>query len=181
MAQNWRRCEKCGYEALITNTAADVDGPHWPPSCPVLIYFGLGDADGMLCGGVMEIAPRPGDFAIDAKEPFQRFTVHRQVPTSGGLMQVEETIDSVHTLRRIEQDSEQRYRNGEGEPLRFRMWNQDRTNKDVGSFGTAGRIGDRAYDSGRTPQGSKKVGTKRHGPRKPKIAVAKGAGGSPLR
>jgi len=180
MAQNWRRCTLCGFTLLVTNRAADVDGPNWPPRCLAIIPFGLGDPDSTRCQGRLEIAPRPGDFAIDAKEPFQRFTVHRQVPTKAGLVHVEETIDSVHKLRGIERDSEQRYTDGEGEPLRFRAWNQDRSNRDVGSFGTEGTIGGRAYDSGKQPQGSTKVATKRHGTRKPKITVAKGAGASPL-
>lgn len=66
---------------------------------------------------------------------FQKFTVHRQVPTKDGMVQVEETIDSLHKLRQIERDSEQRYRDGEGEPLRFRAYSQEPTNQDVGLFG----------------------------------------------
>lgn len=69
------------------------------------------------------------------KGGFQKFTVHRQVPTRDGLVQVEETIDSLHKLRQIEKDSEQRYRDGEGEPLRFRAYSNEPTNKDVGLFG----------------------------------------------
>lgn len=69
------------------------------------------------------------------KGGFQKFTVHRQVPTAEGLVQVEETIDSLHKLRQIEKDSEQRYRDGEGEPLRFRAYSNEPTNKDVGLFG----------------------------------------------
>lgn len=186
MAQTWRRCNLCGYEAMIVYRAADVDGPDWPPRCPRTVPFGLGEVDGLCCSGVMETAPRPGDFAFDLKtdgeggKGFQKFEVHRLVPTKDGLQQVSEIVDSVHKARAIERDSEQRYRDGEGEPLRFRAYNQDRSNTDVGLFGREGKIGDRVYDSGRTPQKSKKVGTKRHGQKKPKIAVAKGAGASPL-
>jgi hypothetical protein len=45
------------------------------------------------------------------------------------------TVDSVHKLRQVERESEQAARNGEGQPLRFRMWSQDRTNRDVNTFG----------------------------------------------
>lgn len=84
-------------------------------------------------------------------------------------------IDSLHTLRRVERESEQRYRNGEGEPLRFRAWSQDRTNRDVGSFGTAGKIGDQVYDSGTPPvQKSAKVSVRRHGQAKPRVALGPG-------
>ena len=44
-------------------------------------------------------------------------------------------IDSLHKLRQVERDSEQAHRNGEGQPMRFRMWSNDRTNGDVNTFG----------------------------------------------
>jgi hypothetical protein len=112
---------------------------------------------------------------------FQKFTVHRQVPTREGLVQREEVIDSVHKLRQIEKDSEQRYRDGEGEPLRFRGYAQDASNRDVPSFGTEGTIGDRTYDSGATPTKSKKIQLTRHGQQKPTIPLARGGGVSPLK
>jgi hypothetical protein len=127
----------------------------------------------------MEMAPQPGDFAIDAKEPFQQFNVMRQQVVKGGdVVQVQETIGSVHQMRKIERDSETRFANGEGEPMRFRAWSQGRSNKDVTSFGTEGSIGGRSYDSGKAP--TKKFTTTRHGQTKPTVAVARGAGHSPL-
>lgn len=162
------------------------------PGCPGLIRnhrfaMALGAAAGAPICEVCEIymVPIPA-INIDVKtdggtgKGFQKFEVSRLVPTREGPRQVTEIIDSTHKLRAIERDSEQRYRDGEGEPLRFRAYAQGHSNMDVGSFGTEGRIGDRAYDSGHQPQGSKKVTTKRHGKRKPKITVAKGAGASPL-
>jgi hypothetical protein len=41
------------------------------------------------------------------------------------------TVDSLKKLRDIERDSEQRYRDGEGQPLVWRRYSQDDTNKDV--------------------------------------------------
>jgi hypothetical protein len=39
-------------------------------------------------------------------------------------------IDSTHKLRQVEREAEQAYRNGEGQPMVFRRWAQDDTNKD---------------------------------------------------
>ena len=41
------------------------------------------------------------------------------------------TIDSLHKLRQIEAQSEQQYRNGEGQPIVFRAWANDPSNKHV--------------------------------------------------
>jgi hypothetical protein len=40
-------------------------------------------------------------------------------------------IDSLKKLRDLERRSEQDYRNGEGQPIVFRRWAQDASNKDV--------------------------------------------------
>lgn len=132
---------------------------------------------------VMEVIPQIGRMDVGGVKgaSFQSFTIHRQVPTKDGLQQVEEQIDSVHKLRQIEKDSEQRYRDGEGEPLRFRGYNQDASNKDVNSFGTEGSIGDRHYDSGRVPTKKKNIDVKRHGTKKPTTKVARGTGRSSLK
>ena len=153
---------------LLTYPASVVGGPDWPPLCTTP----------ECVDQRMVHAPQPGGFAFDVggvkTAAFRAFDVDVDGRST--------TIDSLHTLRRVERESEQRYRNGEGEPLRFRMWNQDRTNKDVGSFGTAGRIGDQVYDSGSPPPAKpKKVDIRRHGQKKPKIRVARHAGQSPLK
>ena len=44
-------------------------------------------------------------------------------------------IDSLHKLRQVEAESERQFRNGEGQPLRFRAYSQDRSNRDVNTFG----------------------------------------------
>lgn len=166
------RCPACGHLYLLAYIPADVDGPDWPPTC-----YTCDDAQ-------LERAPQPGDFGFDVKtdgdggKGFQKFTVHRQVPTKEGLVQVEESIDSLHKMRQIEKDSEQRYRDGEGEPLRFRGYAQNGSNMDVGSFGTEGTIGGRHYDSGHAP--TKKMPVTRHGTKKPTVKVARGGGRSPL-
>ena len=82
------------------------------------------------CGQPMSyIPPR---VAMDAKEPFQRFSTEIRQP-DGSYQPVE--IDSVSKMRRIERESEIRARNGEGEAIRFRMWSNDRSNGDMNTFG----------------------------------------------
>lgn len=137
-----------------------------------------------VCECLMEWIPMARfDLRTDGGEgkSFQKFSVFQQVPTKEGLVQREVEIDSLHKLRQVERDSEQRFRNGEGEALRFRMANQDASNKLENSFGREGRIGDQTYDSGQQPRRSGKVTPKRHGTKKPKIAVARGGGVSALK
>lgn len=44
-------------------------------------------------------------------------------------------IENLRALRKVERESEQAYRNGEGQPLTFRMWSQNRSNRDVRADG----------------------------------------------
>lgn len=53
-------------------------------------------------------------------------------------------IDSLAKLRRIERESEQAFRNGEGQPMVFRAWAQDRSNRDAPTLS-------RSYDGGEHP------------------------------
>lgn len=120
-------------------------------------------------GRLLEWIPQVG--AIDAKEPFQRFSVYQD----GKKV----TIDSLHKMRQIEKDSEQRYINGEGEPLRFRAYSQNTSNTDVSSFGEAGTVGAgstaRHYDSGQAPQKKKNIAVKRHGEKAPRVRTGDSA------
>lgn len=170
MAQNYYRCPACGQVELIVYRAADVDSPDWPPRCLNRVWH-----EGSI-SVPMELAPQPGDFAMDVGgvkgAAFQKF----DVDVDGHPV----TIDSLHTLRKVERESEQRYRNGEGEPLRFRMWNNDRSNRDVSSFGETGQIGEQTYTSGTPLKKSGKITVKRHGEEKPTIKVAKGGGTTAL-
>jgi len=50
-------------------------------------------------------------------------------------------VDSLHTMRRIERESEQAYRNGEGEPIVFRRWANTDSNKDVHTLAPPGWTG----------------------------------------
>lgn len=46
-------------------------------------------------------------------------------------------VNSLRDIRRIERESEQRYRDGVGEPYVFRLYSQDSSNRDVGTLGDA--------------------------------------------
>lgn len=61
---------------------------------------------------------------MDAYEPFQKFETR-----DGQNTRV--TVDSLAALRKIERESEQQYRNGEGQPLVWRAYSNDPSNKDV--------------------------------------------------
>ena len=65
---------------------------------------------------------------MDALEPFQEFEVY-----DGRNQKV--TIDSLHKLRKVERESEQAAANGEGQAMHWRMWSQDRSNRDVNTHG----------------------------------------------
>ena len=172
MPRQYFRCPNCGTLDLLTYRVEDTEDPaRWPPVCTTPECFDVR----------MDRAPQPGDFSIDAKEPGQRSVVYRQVPTREGLVQVREEIDSDHKRAQIEKDSEQRYRDGEGEPLRFRSRHQNASNMDQNSFGTSGQIGERTYDSGSTPQKSGKVKVTKHGAKKPDVKIARGGGVSALK
>jgi hypothetical protein len=164
MATSYFECPACHVVELITYAAADVGAAGWPPTCLNREYH-----EGSV-SVPMILAPQPGDFAMDVGgvkgAAFKKFSVN----VDGQRVEV----DSLHTLRRIERESEQRYRNGEGEPLRFRMWNQSASNKDVNSFGEAGSIGEQTYGSGTPLQKSGKVGVRRHGEEAPTVKLGPG-------
>lgn len=149
-------CRSCGAEKVDVYRSVEIGAAAHPPHCS--------------CGEVMTPIIAIGGMGTG----FTTFDVDVDGKKT--------TIDSLHTLRRVERESEQRYRNGEGEPLRFRAYQQDRSNMDVSSFGDAGTIGERTYSSGQQPlKKSGKISTKRHGSEKPQIKVARHAGQSALK
>lgn len=72
----------------------------------------------------------PPHVRMDAYEPFQEFTVHH-----GGRPVL---VDSLSKLRAVERESEVMARNGEGQPLVWRAYSQDRSNNDVHTLATHG-------------------------------------------
>lgn len=83
------------------------------------------------CGSLLVWIPQIA--RMDAYEPFQKFEV--TVAKPGGGTEVV-CIDSLHKLRSVERESEVRARNGEGQPLIWRDYAQDQSNKDVHTLGT---------------------------------------------
>lgn len=164
-------CPVCSAILQDLYRSIDIGGMGDPPLCP-------------RCGTLMDwVVPV---VAMDAS-PFQPFEISRDVyeknPDTGDVerFQKREVVDSLHTMRTIEADSERRFRNGEGEPLRFRMLSQNASNKDVGAFGSEGKIGEQSYASGQAPQKKPNIDVRRHGAKKPQVKVAKGAGQSALK
>lgn len=84
-----------------------------PPCCPD-------------CGRPMDWIPGIG--AMDAFEPGGEFTMY-----DGQNRRV--TVESFAQMRKLEQQSEQQARNGEGQPLRFRALHQNRSNMLDNTFG----------------------------------------------
>lgn len=162
------RCPTCGQIDLITYRAADVGSLGWPPRC---------SGEETHPSTPMEMAPQ--QMLTDLRSDSDSDTAFRKFSISVDGQRVE--VSSLSQMRTIERESEQRYRNGEGEPIRFRMWNQDRSNKDVNAFGDAGTIGEHQYSNGRQPAKSGKIGVRRYGEEKPRVKVAKGAGQTALK
>lgn len=128
-------CPECG--AVKTNVvfSADRGAAASAPYCTEP----MDEAD--LCGVRMEVIPQVGLMSAANGSTFKAFDVTREVlernPETGQVERFHrrERIDSLAKLRAVERDSEQRAKNGEGEPMRFRAFSQNRTNMDVGSFG----------------------------------------------
>jgi len=100
-------CQVCG-QVLV-----DVDVP---------MAIGATKGAPLHCGRPTAWIPQVG--RMDALEPFQEFEVR-----DGQNHLV--TIDSLAKLRKIERESEQQYRNGEGQPLVWRRYSNDDSNRDV--------------------------------------------------
>jgi hypothetical protein len=94
-----------------------------------------------VCEIVMTYVPAIGRMSAGNGPSFKAFEVAREVvdvnPATGKVERHHrrETIDSIAKLRAVERDSDRRAANGEGEPMRFRVFSQDHSNMDRGSFG----------------------------------------------
>jgi hypothetical protein len=107
------QCPTCGT-ALVDQYRSVVEGAQArAPLCPD-------------CGDPMAWLPAIG--MMDAFEPGQEFVTY-----DGQNRRIE--IESFAQMRQLERDSEQQYRNGEGQPLRFRALHNSRSNRDVNTFG----------------------------------------------
>lgn len=107
-------CDICGKVAEDINIPIDIGAVKGAPSC-------------LWCGETMDWIPKIG--RMDALEPMQEFTVMdgRNQPV---------LIDSLAKLRKVERESEIHARNGEGQPMVWRKYSQDRSNVHVHTLGT---------------------------------------------
>lgn len=106
-------CPACGHVLEDVNIPIAIGAQAGAPECP---------EDGRR----MEWIPQIG--RMDAYEPFVEFDV------KDGRGQTIH-VDSLRKLRQVERDSEAMARNGEGQPMVWRQYSQDRTNRDVNTFG----------------------------------------------
>lgn len=109
-------CSICGL------VHEDVDVPVAVGASNVTLYCASCDA---------RLTPVPAigriDFGPSGGAGFKAFSITEEV--NGRLEHIQ--IDSLAKLRKVERESEQRARNGEGRPLIWRDYNQDRSNGDV--------------------------------------------------
>lgn len=79
----------------------------------------------------MRWIPQIGRMDAGSGSTFQAFETY--VPQPDGT-QKRTTVSSLHQLRQIERESEQRARDGEGQQMNWRDYSNDRSNADVHSF-----------------------------------------------
>lgn len=142
-------CVACGHVQVDVYRSIAEGAMAHPPVCPE-------------CGEPSEWVPAIG--SMDAFEPGTEFTAY-----DGQNNPVH--VESFAQMRKLERESEQQMRNGEGQPIRFRHLHQDRSNRDVNTFGEA-------PSSGLTAEGKKKFGLRgaatQHGATEPERAYGPG-------
>lgn len=121
-------CGRCAYILHNIAVPVSVGARAWA------------DTSGCLfCGGPLDWLPFARFSAFTDAEGgtgthcFEKCTTTIDDPGAPGGYR-EETIGSLADIRRLERESEQRARNGEGRRLVWRDYSQDRTNRDQHSF-----------------------------------------------
>lgn len=104
-------CAACGQVAIDVSRAASIGAQADPPRHCDQPMVWIPFTRAMDIGGVKTAG-------------FRGFTT-----TDGRGQPVH--VDSLHKMRQVEKDAEQAYRNGEGQPMVFRRWAQDRSNADA--------------------------------------------------
>lgn len=115
MALHDYRCPACGTRVIDHYVSCTLRASEQTPTC--------------ACGTRMEWIPQVG--AIDAKEPFQQFQAYLRQPDGTEKLV---TVGSLHQMRQIERESEQRAKDGEGQQMVWRDYSQDRNHRDRHSF-----------------------------------------------
>lgn len=106
MALHDFRCPACGADRVDVNIPISIGAREAEVRC--------------RCGCAMDWVPQVG--RMDALEPFHKFSLDANGRTY--------EIGSLHDIRKAEQESASRARNGEGQPLVWRDYAQDRSNAD---------------------------------------------------
>lgn len=138
-------CPTCGEERRNTRLGKAVDGI--PDGTLGGDAEGIDEPDtivrsGLLwplhCGAPMDYYPSrtTGFSAYDVNAGFDVVVEDVRSPTG----QRTERVSSITDIRRIEKESEQRYANGEGRPFRWRDLSQDKSNRDVNTFGEREKV-----------------------------------------
>jgi hypothetical protein len=101
---------------------------------PVTVGAQAGAPRCVVCGQPLDWVPAAPamDFGPSGGAGFKAFTIDEEI--RGETQRIE--IDSLAKLRRVERESEQRARNGEGRPLVWRDYQQGRSNRDVHTLST---------------------------------------------
>jgi hypothetical protein len=102
-------CTACGQVLVDINIPIDLGAVRGAPR---------------HCDRPMSWIPQVGRMDASAGPGFQAFTAR-----DGQNKEV--VVDSLHKLRTIERESEQQYHDGAGQPLVWRAYSNDRSNRDV--------------------------------------------------
>lgn len=124
-------CGECGYVLRDFRVPTGMRATEFAPICPKHQY--------PLGGTRMDWIPQ-ARFSLfhdsDSQGPgsFAKFTLPVEDPSApGGFRQ--ETVGSLQDIRRLERESEQAERNGEGRRMVWRSYSQDDSNGDVHTLG----------------------------------------------
>lgn len=147
MARHDYVCDHCGRWFPDVDVPIAIGATRGAPNCPD-------------CVAPTTWIPQIG--AMDAREPFQTFT------TRDGRNR-EVVVDSLRTLRKIERESEQLARNGEGQQIVFRRWSQGDSNRDRNTLGDPGALQQRP-----DPVAVKKFGTALRSATQPEVTFGPG-------
>ena len=106
-------CKACGYVLADQYRSVEEGAQAHLPACPE-------------CHCTMAWVPNVGrmDLLAESAKYLQYDGQNRP-----------QTVDSFPAMRRLEAESDQQARNGEGQPIRFRALHQDRSNMDRNTFG----------------------------------------------
>lgn len=117
MALHDFRCDTCGILAIDINIPISQSVHRDGPTC---------------CGAKMSWLPQIGSMGLLPESGREIVQVLQPDGTHKAV-----AVNSMQDIRRLERETEKMYRDGVGQPLRWRAYSQDQSNRDVNSFGPA--------------------------------------------